>query len=188
MYFVQQRRQAWFGKSCVILVKCPWISFHFKQLQLEQFLIFQWRRGWFCKSWLILAKWPGSPTHRALHQPFSEKKKIIERSILSLRTSTQWETGGFPSALISIYGPTFHFSFLFGGNPNLLTKICGLNYFLFDNLSFCYPALYWIFTPISSLFLSKLCWVEQSNSSILAEWKALLFCESFGVGCLQKLK
>ena len=92
-------------------------------------------------------------------------------SILSLRTSTQWETGGFPSALISIYGPTFHFSFLFGGNPNLLTKICGLNYFLFDNLSFCYPALYWFFIPIFCIFICQNS-VELNNlihQSLLSE-------------------
>ena len=110
---------------------------------LMQFV--QWQ-GWFGKSWTILAKWPCSHT-KSVAQRFCWKKTM--ESVLTIGQLCPWELlpklvgfsilwSPFKWNNISLFIPFLRFRRV---NPNILTKICGSNYFLFDNLSFRYAVL-----------------------------------------------
>ena len=119
------------------------VVFVFGEIILMQFVQ---RQGLFGKSWPLLAKWPCSHT-KSVALRFCWKKTI--ESNLTIGQFRPWELQpklvGFHQLWsplrwnnISLFIPFSRFSSV---NPNILTKICGLNFFLFDNLSFRYAVL-----------------------------------------------
>ena len=94
---------------------------------------------WYLPSGLVLIQ-------RELHQGFAERKQLNQISQLANYVPENFNPNWsvfISSDLhlltnISLFIPFWRFSRV---NPNILTKICGFNHFLFDNLSFRYAVL-----------------------------------------------